>query len=99
MVTKHCAVQHNAKQDLSAIKLAAHDELFHLNKPVLAGVDIISLYCYLLSYEEQPDSDTWGIHFMDLQNKNLIQEYDMEKVKAIDNPFLQSRKLGKSKKT
>ena len=71
---KLSAVQHNAKQDLSAVKLAAHDELFHLNKPVLAGVDIISLYCCLLSYEEQRDSDAWGIHFMDLQKQNFNPE-------------------------
>ena len=43
------AIQINAKQVLKNVTLGAHDELFHQNKPVLAGIDIPSLYCYLLS--------------------------------------------------
>ncbi|MCX7125544.1 MAG: hypothetical protein NTU49_07335, partial [Gammaproteobacteria bacterium] len=39
----------NAAQDLGRVTLGAHDEIFHRNKPILAGVDIPSLYCYLLS--------------------------------------------------
>jgi hypothetical protein len=39
----------NVNQDLSEIKLCAQDEMFQNNKPVLTGVDIPSLYCYLLS--------------------------------------------------
>ena len=64
----------NAHQDLSPVKLAAHDELFHHNKPVVAGVDIPSLYCYLLSHEDHRDSDTWAIHFMDLQQQGFKPE-------------------------
>ena len=38
--TQLSAAKINDNQDLSSVKLAAHDELFHHNKPVLAGVDI-----------------------------------------------------------
>ena len=69
VTAKHCAAQINATQDLSSVTLSAHDEIFHLNKPVLVGVDIPSLYCYLLSQEDQRDSETWAIHFMDLQRQ------------------------------
>jgi len=71
---KSSAARINAGQDLSSVKLAAHDEIFHHNKPVLAGVDISSLYCYLLSEEDQRDTDTWAIHFMDLQQQGFTPE-------------------------
>ena len=64
----------NASQDLSRVKLGAHDELFHHNKPVLAGVDIQSLYCYLLSQEKQRDGKTWAIHLWDLEKKGFNPE-------------------------
>jgi hypothetical protein len=70
----------NSKQDLSRVRLGAHDELYHGNKPILAGVDIQSLYCYLLSQEQQRDSATWAIHLMDLQQ----QEFNPERVFADD---------------
>ncbi len=38
----------NNKQDLKAVTLAAHDELFHNDKPILTGIDIPTLYCYML---------------------------------------------------
>jgi hypothetical protein len=71
---KSAAARVNAHQDLSSVKQAAHDEIFHHNKPVLAGVDIPSLYCYLLSEEDQRDTDTWAIHFMDLQQQGWKPE-------------------------
>ena len=64
----------NALQKLSNVKRGAQDELFHQNKPVLAGVDIDSLYCYLLSYEDHRDGDTWGIHLLDLQKQGFSPE-------------------------
>jgi hypothetical protein len=48
--------------------------MFQHNKPVLTGVDIPSLYCYLLSLNEQRDGDTWAIHLMDLQKKGFNPE-------------------------
>lgn len=70
------AIVINAMQDLSNVKLGAHDELFHQNKPILAGIDIISLYCYLLSHENHRDGDTWGIHLLDL----IEQKFDPDRV-------------------
>ncbi len=67
------AQQINDQEDLSNIKLSAPDEIFHYNKPVLAGVDIQSLYCYLLSQEKYRDGETWAIHLWDLEKKDLIQ--------------------------
>jgi len=64
----------NAKQDLKNIKLAAQDEMFHYNKPVLTGIDIRSLYCYLLSPEQDRDFDTWGTHLLDLEEQGLDPE-------------------------
>jgi hypothetical protein len=68
----------NTKQDLSKIKLCAQDEMFQHNKPVLTGVDIRSLYCFLLSQEDHRDGDTWAIHLLDLQK----QQFNPERVIA-----------------
>ncbi len=35
----------NLTQDLSAIKVGLHDEIFQGNQPVLVGVDASSTYC------------------------------------------------------
>jgi hypothetical protein len=64
----------NAKQDLSRIKLAAQDEMFHYNKPILTGIDIPSLYCYLLTAEADREFDTWGTHLLDLQKQSFNPE-------------------------
>ena len=45
------AEESNLSESLSDIKLAAHDEIFHHNQPILSGVDINSLYNHLLSLE------------------------------------------------
>ncbi len=71
---KSSAALINANQDLSSVKLVAHNEIFHHNKPILAGVDIHSLYCYLLSDEDQRDTDTWAIHLLDLQQQGFKPE-------------------------
>ena len=41
---------------------------------MLAGVDVYSTYCYLLSLDEQRDGDTWGIHLFDLQESGFAPE-------------------------
>jgi len=64
----------NSKQDLSTIKLAAQDEMFHYNKPILTGIDIPSLYCYLMDAESDREFDTWGTHLLDLQAQGLNPE-------------------------
>lgn len=76
----------NENQDLSEIKLCAQDEMFQHNKPVLTGVDIPSLYCYLLSLNDQRDGDTWAIHLMDLQK----QGFNPDRVFADDGSGLRA---------
>ena len=44
------AQQINAAQDLSRARATTHDELFQASRPVLAGLDLDSLYCYLLGW-------------------------------------------------
>lgn len=64
----------NGQEDLQNIKMGVEDELFQHNKPVLVGVDVESLYCYLLSQEEQRDGETWGINLLDLVKKGFNPE-------------------------
>ena len=59
----------NAGENLSGVKVGAHDEIFQGGKPVLTGVDVSSLYCYLLSLQKHRDAETWAILLLDLQTK------------------------------
>jgi hypothetical protein len=61
----------NDRQDLSAVRVAADDEIFQAGKPVLVGVDTRSTYCYLLSPEEQRDGDTWGVRLLELTERGF----------------------------
>jgi len=65
------ARQINNEQDLSSIRVGAHDEIFQAGRPVLAGVDPSSLYCYLLTQAEHRDETTWGVHLLDLSAQGL----------------------------
>jgi len=65
----------NQSEDLSKIKYAAPDEIFQNSKPVLAGVDIDSTYCYLLSAEDHRDETTWGVHLLELSEQGLDPIY------------------------
>ncbi|MBV8884495.1 MAG: hypothetical protein JO235_10940 [Chroococcidiopsidaceae cyanobacterium CP_BM_RX_35] len=65
----------NLAQDLSAIKVGLHDEIFQGNQPVLVGVDAESTYCYLLAAAEQRDEDTWGVHLLDASQQGLNLDY------------------------
>jgi hypothetical protein len=60
----------NHDQDLSGIRVGLHDEIFQGAKPVLAGVDAASTYCYLLAVAEHRDADTWGVHYLTLPNRD-----------------------------
>jgi hypothetical protein len=42
---------------------------------VLAGVDVLSTYCYLLAPEAHRDGDTWAIHLLDLHTLGLNPGY------------------------
>ncbi len=67
----------NAAQELSGVRAGSHDELFQGRKPVLAGIDLDSLYCYLLAGEGQRDAETWAIHLWDLAGQGLEPDYVM----------------------
>jgi len=68
------ARQDNARQDLSGVRIGAHDEIFQSGRPVLVGADVDSTYCYLLSLEDQRDADTWGIRLLELQDRGFRPE-------------------------
>jgi hypothetical protein len=56
----------NDAVDIRNIRDAALDELFQATWPVLAGANVASTYCFLLSREEHRDADTWGIRLLEL---------------------------------
>ena len=61
----------NQQQDLSAVGIGAHDEIFQAGQPVLVGVDVASTFCYLLSLEEQRDGVTWGVRLLELRDRGF----------------------------
>ena len=65
------AFQHNGNQDLSDSRIAALDEIFQTNDPVLVGCDVHSSYCFLLSQEEHRDADTWGVRLLELKDRQF----------------------------
>lgn len=69
------ARQHNQAQDLSRVRVGAHDEIFQAGQPVLVGVDALSSYCYLLTLEDQRDADTWGIRLLELQERGFHPDF------------------------
>lgn len=65
------ATLENNSQDLSLIKVGAHDEIFQGNTPVLAGCDVESTYTYLLTQEEHRDATTWGTRLLELSDQGM----------------------------
>lgn len=65
----------NLAQDLSAIRVGLHDEIFQGSQPVLVGVDASSTYCYLLVAAQHRDEDTWGMHLLDASKQGLNPDY------------------------
>jgi hypothetical protein len=59
----------NHQQDLSRIKAGLNDEIYQAGDPVLAGCCARSTYCYLLKLEETCDANSWGVHLLDLREK------------------------------
>ena len=64
----------NDRQDLSGVRIGAHDEIFQAGRPVLVGVDTHSTYCYLLSHEDHRDADTWGVRLLELADRGFDPE-------------------------
>ena len=67
----------HTQEDLSAIRVGAHDEIFQTRQPVLVGADPHSLYCYLLSQEDSRDATTWGVHLLELEARGLKLDYTL----------------------
>ena len=65
----------NAAQDLSAVRVGLHDEIYQGDRPVLVGVDARSLYCYLLADEDHADEITWGVYLLDLEAQGLCPDH------------------------
>ena len=65
----------NEAEALDAIRHAAFDEIFQAGKPVLAGVDVRSTYCFLLACERHRDETTWGVHLLELASRGLEPKY------------------------
>jgi hypothetical protein len=68
------ARRYNLGQDLSAVRIGAHDELFQADVPVLAGCDAQTTYCYLLSPEEHRDGDTWAVRLLELKGRGFTPQ-------------------------
>ena len=71
--TQIAAIHQN--EDLRAIRIGAHDEIFHHRRPVLAGVDVQTGDCYELGDYGSADGDTWALALMDLQDKGLTLDH------------------------
>jgi hypothetical protein len=65
------AATHNAAVDLKHVRVAALDEIFQGQQPVLVGVDVASTYCFLLSIEQHRDGDTWGVRLLEMKDRGL----------------------------
>jgi hypothetical protein len=66
----------NDQQDLSHVQVGLHDEIYQGRDPVLVGCCARSTYCYLLSLEETCDANAWGVHLLDLREKqNLCPDF------------------------
>jgi hypothetical protein len=59
----------NQQQDLSNVHEGLHDEIYQAGDPVLVGCCARSTYCYLLSLVESCDANSWGVHLLDLKEK------------------------------
>lgn len=59
----------NLDQNLSNVKEGLHDEIYQAGNPVLVGCCARSTYCYLLKLVETCDANSWGVHLLDLMQK------------------------------
>jgi uncharacterized protein YqgV (UPF0045/DUF77 family) len=59
----------NQQQDLSNVHEGLHDEIYQAGDPVLVGCCARSTYCYLLSLVESCDANSWGVHLLNLKEK------------------------------
>lgn len=59
----------NQQQDLSNVREGLHDEIYQAGDTVLVGCCARSTYSYLLSIVESCDANSWGVHLLDLKEK------------------------------
>ena len=64
----------NEAQELSAVRVGVHDEIYQAGQPVLVAACAHSTYCYLLSQEKECDADTWAVRRWELQDRGLDPE-------------------------
>jgi hypothetical protein len=69
------ARQVHGREDLAAIRVGAHDEIYQAGQPVLVGMDVASTYCYLLQAADHCDETTWGVHLLELEERGLYLDY------------------------
>ena len=67
------ARDHNQGQDLSRVRIGAHDEIFQAGRPALVGCDADSTYCSLLSREEHRDGPTWAVPQFFLNRRRFLR--------------------------
>lgn len=65
------AAKHNSSVDLSRIGAAALDELFSQRRPVLAGVDLDTGFCFTVSLQEKRGGDQWAEVLQTAKNQGL----------------------------
>lgn len=65
----------NATEDLSAILIAALDEIFQVGDAVLVGADVHSTYCFLLNKCGGRGETEWGVNLLDLAERGLRPEH------------------------
>ena len=80
------AMDIKSTEELDGIEIALEDELYQYNKPVLAGKEHFSLYCYLLVDKEKRDGDTWGINLLEaVEYKFNLKKIIAGNVKGIES--------------
>src|SRR5262249_20659932 len=67
------AAEHNDRQDLGAVRVAALDETFQAGRPVLVGCDVDSPYCFLLSQVRGRDCAPWGVPLLEAAERGLAR--------------------------
>jgi len=62
----------NEEQDLSEVKEGLHDEIYQAGKPVHVGCCARSTFCYLLKSEDACDVTSWGVHLLNLKERQKL---------------------------
>ena len=64
----------DARVDLKAVRIGAHDEIFQGGQPVLVGADVDSTYCYLLAHVAHRDAKMWALHLSPLADRGFAPQ-------------------------